>query len=328
MISFDMPELTGGASWWADGQVQSIKVNSGYGSGYLSHVSSFQSGISIVIQNFSLYGEGKIRLFSGEKVNPPVITFPVCFSGVRDICFAKARVSLGGKFSYIEIPGCRTNISMDVNSNTPVRSLAVCMAPDIFKKLTGKSGCELAESIALLDWSAGRPGRPKRLETLDFAQKLCCCEIFDSFMNNPRDILFLEAKAMELIALQLRQLDYLTGKYSQRRVSSGHAHKIRYASEIMRNEMANPPKKKELARRVGISDKKLIQGFKDIFGVCPSEYLRTQRLEKARDLIAGHECNVTEAAFTVGYSSLSHFTKTFRAKFGVNPKALAKKTVG
>lgn len=46
--------------------------------------------------------------------------------------------------------------------------------------------------------------------------------------------------------------------------------------------------------------------------------------EKARDLIAGHECNVTEAAFNVGFSGLSHFTKTFREEFGINPKAFAK----
>jgi AraC-like DNA-binding protein len=44
-----------------------------------------------------------------------------------------------------------------------------------------------------------------------------------------------------------------------------------------------------------------------------------QRLERARLFLWKRQMNVTEAAFAVGYSSLSHFAKIFRARFGVNP---------
>jgi AraC-like DNA-binding protein len=162
------------------------------------------------------------------------------------------------------------------------------------------------------------------LESLDFAQKMCGYQALDSFINYPHDTLFLEAKALELVALQLKQLDHLTGKAPQKQVVNHHTEKISHACEILRKEMVSPPKKLELARRVGLNHKQLIQGFREMFGVCPFEYLRVIRLEKARDLIASHKCNVTEAAFSVGYSSLSHFTKTFREKFGINPKAFAK----
>ncbi|PIE63560.1 MAG: hypothetical protein CSA26_12405 [Desulfobacterales bacterium] len=54
------------------------------------------------------------------------------------------------------------------------------------------------------------------------------------------------------------------------------------------------------------------------------EYLHILRLEKARELIASREYNVTGAAFAVGYSSLSHFSKAFRQEFGITPKALQK----
>jgi AraC-like DNA-binding protein len=102
--------------------------------------------------------------------------------------------------------------------------------------------------------------------------------------------------------------------------------KIARACEILRKEMSEPPGARELARRVGLNHNQLVQGFREMFDLGPFEYLRNIRLEKARDLIAGHECNVTEAAFSVGYSSLSHFTKSFREKFGINPKALAKES--
>ena len=125
MVALDMSELTGGSPWWANGQLQSIEMNSGYGYGYLSLVRSFQSGISIGVQNFSLYGDGAIRLFSGMKANPPVIAFAICFSGIKHVSHTKPRFPLGDGFSYIEFPGYEPNLFMDVNSNTPIQALAV-----------------------------------------------------------------------------------------------------------------------------------------------------------------------------------------------------------
>jgi AraC-like DNA-binding protein len=147
--------------------------------------------------------------------------------------------------------------------------------------------------------------------------------VVDSLMNNPHDTLLMEAKALELVALQLKQLNHLTAKTHQKQAIDHHTEKISYACEILRKEMVSPPRLLELARRVGLNHNHLIQGFKEMLGLSPFEYLRTIRLEKARDLIASHECNITEAAFGVGYSSLSHFTKSFREEFGVNPKACA-----
>lgn len=333
MVPIDMPKLADSkladsSSLLADGQLksQSIEVNPSYGSGRLYEVLLLQSGISIVIQNFSLYGSGEIRLFTREKVNPPLICFPICLSGFGHISYTKPKVSLGDGFSYPEFPGYEPSLFMEVKSNTPIQSFAVCIDPAVFEELTGKSCSELAESLDILDWRAGKRSRLERLQSLDIAQKICSYQALASFNNYPDDTFFLEAKGLELVALQLRQLDHLTGKIPRKPVADYNAEKIYYACEILRIEMENPPNKLELARRVGLNDKQLIQGFKKMFGLCPFEYLRAVRLEKARDLIASNECNITEAAFSVGYSSLSHFTKIFRNTFGINPKAFAKES--
>jgi AraC-like DNA-binding protein len=198
------------------------------------------------------------------------------------------------------------------------------MAPAVFERLTGRSRDELVTSLDSLDRRSGRPSAPKRLKSIDAAQKACGCQFFAHFRDNPCDTLFLEAKALELVALQLRQLDHLTGKTPKNQAVHYHEEKTAHACEILRKEMADPPKILVLARRVGLNHNHLIQGFKDMFGLSPFEYLRTIRLEKARDLIASRDFNVTEAAFSVGYSSLSHFSKAFREEFGMNPKALAR----
>lgn len=326
MVSIDMPELADSSSLLADGQLksQSIEVNPGYGSGSLYEVLLLQSGISIVVQNFSLYGNGEIRLFTREKANPPLVCFPICLSGFGHISFTKPKIFLGDGFSYPELPGYEPSLFMEVKSNTPIQSFAVCMGPAVFEELTGRRCSELADSLDILDWHAGNRNRLERLQSLDIAQKICGYQALASFNNYPDDTFFLEAKGFELAALQLRQLDHLTGKKPRQPTADHNAEKIHYVCEILRTEMENPPNKLELARRVGLNDKQLIQGFKTMFGLCPFEYLRAVRLEKARDLIASNECNITEAAFSVGYSSLSHFTKIFRNTFGINPKAFAK----
>lgn len=325
MVSIDMQELVDDASFGANGQLQSVGLHPSYGSGYLSEVKSFQSGISLVLQDFSLYGEGDIRL-SREKAGPPVIAFFNCFSGVRHIAYAKPRVFVGGELSSIEFPGYEPALFMEVKRNTPIQTLVVCMDPHVFEKLTGKSSNELVEALALLDYNAGRKGKPAGSKSIGFAQKICGYQALGSFMNNPHETLFLEAKALELVALQLKQLELLTGTTPRKQAVDHNVEKIYYACEILRKEMANPPSALDLARRVGINHNQLVQGFKQTLGIRPFEYLRVIRLEKAYNMIANHECNITEAAFNVGLSSLSHFTRSFRKEFGINPKALAKES--
>ena len=322
MVSIDMREIVGSSSLWDGGRLQSLGMNPRYGSGCLTAVKSLKSGISLVIQDFMLHGEGRIRL-SREETAPPLIAFFTCFSGVGRIFYEKPRVPLGNGFSNIHFPEYESARFMEVNPNAPIRTLIVCMDTAVFAEFTDKSSDELIESLDILDHYAGKKGNVVRSQRIDVAQKICGYQAFDAFLNRPHDALFLEAKALELVALQLRQLDYLTGKTPQKQAVGHYVEKIAQACEILKKEMAEPPGARELARRVGLNHNQLVQGFREMFDIGPFEYLRTIRLEKARDLIAGHECNVTEAAFSVGYSSLSHFTKSFREAFGMNPKKCA-----
>ena len=46
-------------------------------------------------------------------------------------------------------------------------------------------------------------------------------------------------------------------------------------------------------------------------------------VDQAHELLCQKRLSVTETALTVGYNSLSHFTKTFVAHFGVKPSRAA-----
>lgn len=75
----------------------------------------------------------------------------------------------------------------------------------------------------------------------------------------------------------------------------------------------------ELARQAGISRRSFNTHFYRLFGASASDYLRTRRLETARDAIVHNGCSVSEAAWLVGYSNPANFATAFRRHFGYAP---------
>ena len=71
---------------------------------------------------------------------------------------------------------------------------------------------------------------------------------------------------------------------------------------------------------VGVGEKKLKVGFKQVFGLPVFEYFRNYRMEVARELLAAGDMNVTEIGVHIGYQSLSHFSHKFFKRYGVTPK--------
>ncbi|MEO0432671.1 MAG: AraC family transcriptional regulator [Cyanobacteria bacterium J06656_5] len=141
--------------------------------------------------------------------------------------------------------------------------------------------------------------------------------------------LYLESKAVELIVLKLAQIEQMAqeadARYIKRQLNSQDRERVYQAREILVSDMADPPSLQQLADRVGIGDYKLKQDFRMAFGTTVFGYLRSHRLEQARQLLATRTMNVSEAAQLVGYSSLSKFTAAFKKQFGVLPSTIGKR---
>jgi AraC-like DNA-binding protein len=102
----------------------------------------------------------------------------------------------------------------------------------------------------------------------------------------------------------------------QQRVACGRAERVR---QILSERLANPPSLEELGQLVGCSPFYLSRQFSAATGLTIQQYLRHVRLERAAELLRAGTHNVTQAAFEVGYNSLSHFTVAFREAFGCCP---------
>ncbi|WP_127140498.1 helix-turn-helix transcriptional regulator [Flagellimonas marinaquae] len=132
--------------------------------------------------------------------------------------------------------------------------------------------------------------------------------------------LYLKGKVYELISLyfnktedaDLEQCPYLADEDNVRR--------IRMAKEIMISRMAEPPTLAELSQEVGLSLKKLKEGFKQIYGDSVFGFLFDYKMDYARKMLETGKHNVNEVGLKVGYSTASHFIASFKKKFGTTPK--------
>jgi AraC-like DNA-binding protein len=81
----------------------------------------------------------------------------------------------------------------------------------------------------------------------------------------------------------------------------------------------------KLTEKVGISRAQLHRKMKEITGISTGDFIRNLRLEQAARLIREKKINVTQVAYTVGFSNLAHFSTVFRKHFGVAPSEYAER---
>jgi AraC family transcriptional regulator len=76
----------------------------------------------------------------------------------------------------------------------------------------------------------------------------------------------------------------------------------------------------ELSKNIGMSPHYFCRTFRKSVGMPPYRYLITRRIERAKELLASTDKDVTGIALEVGFSSHSHFTTAFRRFVGYAPR--------
>jgi transcriptional regulator GlxA family with amidase domain len=73
-----------------------------------------------------------------------------------------------------------------------------------------------------------------------------------------------------------------------------------------------------IARQCGVSRERIHQVMKRWIGMSPSDYLRTVRLQRAKDMLLQGQ-PVAAVAAACGFADQAHFTRWFRRAFGYTP---------
>ncbi|MBB5916611.1 AraC-like DNA-binding protein [Nocardia transvalensis] len=91
----------------------------------------------------------------------------------------------------------------------------------------------------------------------------------------------------------------------------------------IREHLAEPLAVPDLAEQVSLSPSAFSHLFREVTGRSPYQFVKEVRLDRARELLVEGRLCVADVARAVGYSSVSHFIKEFRGRFGTTPRDYA-----
>jgi AraC-like DNA-binding protein len=97
-----------------------------------------------------------------------------------------------------------------------------------------------------------------------------------------------------------------------------HMHR---AMEYMNGHGKGAFRLSELCVEVGVSPSRFIPLFKNSAGISPHSYYNSLLVHKARRLLQVERCSTKEAAYALGFKSVSHFCALFHQLTGATPKA-------
>ncbi len=132
--------------------------------------------------------------------------------------------------------------------------------------------------------------------------------------------LYFKGKTYELLSLHFNRDETGAVDACPFLADEENMQKIRRAKEIVLERMTSPPTLQDLSTEIGLSLKKLKQGFKEVYGDTVHNFALDHKLEHARQLLESGQFNVNEAGLNVGYSTSSHFISAFKKKYGTTPK--------
>ncbi len=89
--------------------------------------------------------------------------------------------------------------------------------------------------------------------------------------------------------------------------------------EFIQQHYAEDLHLEEIARALGVSDRRIRQKFQESVGIPPMRYLLQCRVEQAKELINYSDYALKEIAEQVGFKSIHHFTRVFSEIAGVSP---------
>lgn len=97
---------------------------------------------------------------------------------------------------------------------------------------------------------------------------------------------------------------------------------LKKVNTIIHANISDPEFKVDaLASEMALSRTQLFRKVKSLTKKSPQHYLRFVRLEEARRMLRAKDkgMNVSEVCYKVGFTSRSHFTRSFQNEFGFNP---------
>lgn len=102
-------------------------------------------------------------------------------------------------------------------------------------------------------------------------------------------------------------------------VTESPASRVGKAIQVIREDFRVPLAASTLAEAAGMSPSSFHAHFKSVTGTTPLQYQKDLRLIEAHSLLTEQDRSVSDAAYSVGYESPTHFSRDYSRKFGIPP---------
>ncbi|MBE9048995.1 helix-turn-helix transcriptional regulator [Nostocales cyanobacterium LEGE 11386] len=226
--------------------------------------------------------------------------------------------TLGGQRSYFSGSGISPAYTARYERSHRLILVDIHLLPKVLEEfLSGMTGCNTKLLKLLLkrnDWKVSF------FPSVTLAMRQVAQQIMTAPFCGTARRLYLQTKVFDLLELQLQPIlaDQILCYPPPGRKPDTIA-RIYHAREVLASRLENPPALFDLAQQVGISDRTLQRGFRDVFGTTVIGYLTQQRMKHAEQFLRAGHCTVAEAANRVGYAHLGHFAAGFKQQFGITP---------
>jgi AraC-like DNA-binding protein len=147
-------------------------------------------------------------------------------------------------------------------------------------------------------------------------------ELTDANETNPLSTFYYRIKAQELVYLLFEKL-LKRDATRHSPINKTDADKLLLVRTAVLSDLSNPPKLEQLARMAGMSETKMSDLFKQVFGHSIYNYFQQARMEEAAFLLKHGGVSVSEAGFRLGFTNMSHFARLFEKHIGLKPKRYA-----
>ncbi|MBK1830510.1 helix-turn-helix transcriptional regulator [Verrucomicrobiaceae bacterium R5-34] len=202
--------------------------------------------------------------------------------------------------------------------------ILLSMTAEWLKKTLGHRQQSIYEALwASVSGDQGEGKPVGHVRSMTLAEKDMARQLSDPPVQGEAATFWYIAKVTEILALHLfRPTDKLSGSAEEpfcltRKKASGD--RVGKVNAWLEDHLDEPLELAKIAEHVGCAPHYLSRLFSKEVGRTISQQLRAFRIEKAAELMDSGRYNVTEAAFEVGYNSLSHFTKAFVLEKGIKP---------
>jgi AraC-like DNA-binding protein len=154
--------------------------------------------------------------------------------------------------------------------------------------------------------------------------------LFARGLNGPLRLLMIEGAVIQLVALQAAAAiaERPDVRPQGHAMTSVEREALVAARARLVADMRRPPTLGDLALAVGLSEKRLNAGFRQLFGATVFETLRNERLEHARIALQSDKVTLKEIAFRVGYNHVPNFATAFAARYGAPPRRYVQQAGG